>query len=203
MVAILLVLASFFFAAIPWGLVLGLWLKGVDIRKGGSGATGTTNSLRMLGWRIAVVVLLLDLGKGAVPVLLARWLDMPNWAIALSGVAAVAGHCWSPYIQMKGGKGVATGGGAAIAMFPWVIVFLLVVAIIVWLTKYVSLASLLSSAFVVVVVSVLSYFGYAPAWWAVGIALMAGIIVVQHRGNIQRLLNGTERKFGQKEAVQH
>lgn len=164
-ISIGLAVAAFFFAAVPWGLVLGKWLKGVDIRTAGSGATGATNSLRVLGWKIAVAIFLLDFGKGVLPVVLARWWDLPDWAVALAAVAATAGHCWSPYIRMKGGKGMATGGGASVAMFPWLAFFLLFVIGVVWVTRYVSLASILTALLGPLLVVVLAFFGLVPAWW--------------------------------------
>ncbi|MCA9832853.1 MAG: glycerol-3-phosphate 1-O-acyltransferase PlsY [Thermomicrobiales bacterium] len=196
--SIALGLAAFFIGAVPWGLVLGKWLKGVDIRKSGSGATGTTNSLRILGWRIALAIFLLDFGKGVLPVVLARWWDLPDWAVALAAVAATAGHCWSPYIRMKGGKGMATGGGASVAMFPWLVLFLLFVIAVVWVTRYVSLASILTALIGPTVVVILAFMGKVPGWWAAGIVGVGIIIVIQHRSNIKRLLNGTENKFGQR-----
>lgn len=200
-ISIGLALAAFFFAAVPWGLVLGKWLKGVDIRTVGSGATGTTNSLRVLGWKIAVAIFLLDFGKGVLPVVLARWWDLPDWAVALAAVAATAGHCWSPYIRMKGGKGMATGGGASVAMFPWLVLFLIFVIAVVYVTRYVSLASILTALLGPTLVVVLAFMGYVPGWWAAGIVGIGLIIVVQHRANIRRLLNGTENKFGQRVSV--
>lgn len=197
-----LVVAAFFFAAVPWGLVLGKWLKGVDIRKAGSGATGATNSLRILGWRIAIAIFLLDFSKGFLPVVFARWWDLPDWAVAVVAIAATAGHCWSPYIRMKGGKGMATGGGAAVAIFPWLVLFLLFVVAVVWVTKYVSLASILTALLGPLTVVILAFFGQVPAWWAVGIVGVGAIIVFQHRSNIKRLINGTENKFGQRNSVQ-
>ena len=196
--SIALGLAAFFIGAVPWGLVLGKWLKGVDIRKSGSGATGTTNSLRILGWRIALAIFLLDFGKGVLPVVLARWWDLPDWAVALAAVAATAGHCWSPYIRMQGGKGMATGGGASVAMFPWLVLFLLFVIAVVWVTRYVSLASILTALIGPTVVVILAFMGKVPGWWAAGIVGVGIIIVIQHRSNIKRLLNGTENKFGQR-----
>lgn len=197
-ISITLGIAAFFFAAVPWGLVLGKWLKGVDIRTAGSGATGTTNSLRILGWRIALAIFLLDFGKGVLPVVLARWWDLPGWAVALAAVAATAGHCWSPYIRMRGGKGMATGGGASVAMFPWLFLFLLFVIAVVAATRYVSLASILTALLGPTLVVILALFGIVPGWWAVGIVGIGAIIVFQHRTNIRRLLNGTENKFGQR-----
>lgn len=201
--SIALALAAFFFAAVPWGLVLGKQIKGIDIRQSGSGATGATNSLRVLGWRIAVAIFLLDFGKGVLPVVLARWWDLPGWAVAVVAIAATAGHCWSPYIRMRGGKGMATGGGASVAMFPWLVLFLLFVIGVVYLTRYVSLASILTALLGPTVVVILAIMGKVPGWWAVGIVGIGLIIVFQHRSNIRRLLNGTENKFGQRVTVAH
>ena len=198
--SLFLIGGAFFLAAIPFGLVLGRWLKGIDLRQYGSGATGTTNSLRLLGWRIAVAVLLLDFGKGVVPVVIGRVADLPDWAIAIAAVAATAGHCWSPYIRMKGGKGMATGGGASVALFPWLLLFGLWVAFIVWRTRYVSLASILTAIMGPLIVVILALFDIVPGWWAAGIVGIGLIIIIQHRSNIDRLLKGTERKFGVKEA---
>lgn len=200
--SILLVVAAYFLAGVPWGVVLGRWIKGIDVRNYGSGGTGTTNSLRMLGWRIAVAVLLLDFGKGAVPVVIARWIDLPDWAIGLTAVAATAGHCWSPYIKMRGGKGMATGGGASVALFPWLVLFGLLVVLVVWRTRYVSLGSILTAIIGPASVVVMAFFGIVPGWWAAAIVAIGVIIVFQHRTNIDRLLKGTERKFGQKESIE-
>lgn len=199
-ISIALAVAAFFFAAVPWGLVLGKWLKGVDVRQSGSGATGTTNSLRVLGWRIAIAIFLLDFTKGVIPIVLARWWDLPDWAVAIAAIAATAGHCWSPYIRMKGGKGMATGGGAAVAMFPWLFLFLLFVIAVVAVTRYVSLASILTAMLGPILLVILAFFDVVPGWWAAGVVGVGIIIVFQHRSNIKRLLNGTENKFGQKAA---
>ncbi len=200
-ISIALALAAFFFAAVPWGLVLGKWLKGVDVRQSGSGATGTTNSLRVLGWRIAIAIFLLDFGKGVLPVVLARWMDLPDWAVALAAVAATAGHCWSPYIRMKGGKGMATGGGAAVAMFPLLFLFLIFVICVVAVTRYVSLASILTALLGPTILVILAFMDIVPGWWAAGVVGIGVIIVFQHRSNIKRLLNGTENKFGQRSTM--
>ena len=196
--SIVLATAAFFFAAVPGGLVLGKWLKGVDVRQSGSGATGTTNYFRVLGWKIALAIFLLDFGKGVLPVVLARWWDLPDWAVAIAAIAATAGHCWSPYIRMKGGKGMATGGGASVAMFPWLALFLLFVIGVVAATRYVSLASILTALLGPALVVVLAFMDVVPAWWAVGVVGVGLIVVIQHRSNIKRLLNGTENKFGQR-----
>lgn len=198
---IAIIVGGFLLAGIPWGVVLGRWLKGIDLRQHGSGATGATNSLRTLGWKIALAVFLLDFSKGFIPVLAARLWHLPPWAIGLTAIAVCAGHCWSPYIHFKGGKGMATGGGAAVALFPWLVFMVFVIVIVVALTRYVSLGSILTAMIGPALTVVFALNDLMPAWWSVGVVGIGVIIIFQHRANIDRLLKGTERKFGQKEAV--
>lgn len=199
--SVMMIVLAYFLAGIPWGVVLGRIIKGIDLRSYGSGATGATNSLRVLGWKISAAVFLLDFGKGFLPVIVARWADLPGWAIALTAIASVAGHCWSPYIGFHGGKGMATGGGAAVALLPWLFGMLLFVVVIVYLTRYVSLASILTTIAGSLIVLVLWLLGLFPAWWVIGIAGIGAIIIWQHRSNIDRLRKGTERKFGRSESA--
>ncbi len=121
---------------------------------------------------------------------------MRAW-VAAAAVAAVAGHCWSPFIGFKGGKGVATGAGAAIALFPQILLIVPVMALVVWTTKYVSLGSLTAAG-----LGALLAVAYAAAGmldWASAVAILAisGIIAIRHEGNIRRLLNGNERRIGE------
>lgn len=194
-----LILGAYIVGGIPWGVVLGRVFKGVDVRQHGSGATGATNALRVLGWKFSMAVFVLDFLKGLLPVALARWMDSPGWAIGAVAVVSVAGHCWSPFIGFRGGKGMATGGGAAVALMPWLFFMLVPMIIVVAITRYVSLASLSAAASGSALVIALALSGSFPSWWAVGVVTVATIIVIQHRGNIARLLNGTERKFGNRE----
>jgi glycerol-3-phosphate acyltransferase PlsY len=197
---ILLIVAAYLVGAVPWGVVLGKTLKGIDLRTIGSGGTGATNSLRSLGAPIAISVFILDFAKGLIPVIAARWLDLPNWGIALVAIVPAIGHCWSPYIGFKGGKGMATGGGAACGLMPWLVLILLPMIVVVYFTRYVSLASLLATVSGSILMILLAIYSDFPGWWAAAIAGIAIIIIIQHRTNIQRLLAGTERKFGQKVA---
>lgn len=197
--SIFVICASYLFGGIPWGVALGRVIKGVDIRSFGSGATGATNSLRILGWKISVAVFFLDFLKGLVPVVIARWIDLPDWAIAVTAVVTVVGHCWSPYIGFKGGKGMATGGGAAVGLLPWLLAMGLFIVAVVYFTRYVSLASTLTAIGGPLVVFVLWLLGLFPGWWVIGITCIGAIILWQHRGNIGRLCKGTERKFGNTE----
>jgi acyl phosphate:glycerol-3-phosphate acyltransferase len=198
--SVLMILASYMIGAVPWGVVLGRVIKGIDVRSYGSGGTGATNSLRVLGWPISISVFVLDFSKGLLPVLVARWIDLPDWAIAFTAVAAVAGHCWSPYIKLKGGKGMATGGGAAVGLLPWLFLLLLLIIAVVYVTRYVSLASLITAVVGPAIVVAMAIWGDFPGWWAAGVVGIASIIFVQHRGNINRLLHGSERKFGGRES---
>jgi len=195
-VGIILVVAAYLSGAVPWGVVLGRAFAGVDVRQYGSKSTGATNALRVLGKKFSIAVLVLDVSKGVLPVVVGRALDVPGWAIGLAAVAAVVGHCWSPYIGFAGGKGVATGGGAAIALFPWLLILLPVVIAIVLVTRYVSLASLVAAAIGILAAVSAGIMGSLPWWWVVGVVVIALIIIERHRSNIRRLLNHTENKFG-------
>jgi len=195
---VVLMVGAYALGAIPWGVVLGRIFTGVDLRGYGSGATGTTNALRVLGWKISVAVFLLDFVKGLLPVLVGRWIGLPGWAVAGAGIAAVAGHCWSPYIGLRGGKGMATGAGAAAGLLPWVLIVTPAIILVVLRTRYVSLGSLVGSGLGLLLVIVAAMLGWSGWWVATGVAVIVGIIVFKHRGNIQRLLAGTERRFGER-----
>ncbi len=195
---LLLIAMAYLIGAVPWGVVLGK-VNGINVRDHGSGGTGATNTLRLLGWKIALAVFVLDFGKGLLPVLITRLFDSPTWVSAAVAVATVAGHCWSPFIGFKGGKGMATGGGAAVGLGWWLVLLLLPMIGIVALTRYVSLASLLATLIGSLMVLALAIWGDFPWSWAFAITLLSAIIVFHHRTNIARLVKGTERKFGAKE----
>jgi len=197
-VGVATVVGAFLIGAIPWGYLIGKWFGGVDLRNVGSGGTGATNALRAVGRKAALAVLILDMVKGFLPVFLAMRWGAGEWWVAAAAVAAVLGHCFSPFIGFKGGKGVATGAGAAIALSPWFLLALPVVVLVVAVTRYVSLGSILGTFAASTIGIVLAMRGMAP--WSVPVAVMAmsAIIIYQHRSNIGRLRAGTERKFGQK-----
>lgn len=194
----LLVLVGLLAGSVPFGYVAGRSMQGIDLRNVGSGGTGATNVLRTLGKKASATVLVLDFLKGLLPVLAARWFGVEAWWVAAVAVATVIGHCWSPFIGFKGGKGVATGGGAAIALFPLVLVVVPVILLIIWQTRYVSLGSLIGAGLAVVLAVAAAAAGQLPWAFAVAIAAIAAIIVFRHRENIDRLRSGTERKFGEK-----
>jgi glycerol-3-phosphate acyltransferase PlsY len=192
---IFLVGMAYGLGAVPWGVVLGRIFAGTDLREHGSQSTGATNAYRVLGGRYSAAVFVLDFLKGMIPVLVGRWLDLSWWFIALAAFAAVAGHCWSIFIGFSGGKGMATGAGAIIAMTPWALLALPVMIVIVWLTRYVSLASLTGTAIATVLVGALAVTDREPAAAAFACIAIAAVIFQRHKGNIERLLNGSERRL--------
>jgi glycerol-3-phosphate acyltransferase PlsY len=182
-----LVVASFFLGAVPFGVVVSRTFFRRDIRGTGSGNIGAANALRTLGKTGAVAVLVLDGLKGALPVVAGRALEGTTLA-ALAAFAAIAGHCFSPFLGFRGGKGVATNFGAVCA-FAWPAggAFALVWLAAVLIAGYASAASMLASVAMI------------PALWllsgpAAGIeaAAAAALIVVMHRDNIARLRAGSE-----------
>lgn len=192
--------------AIPFGLLIGRWTRGVDLRAYGSHKTGATNALRTLGARAAASVFVLDVAKGVAAVLLARVLfggdDQTEWAAALAGVAAIVGHNWSVFIGFTGGRGVATSAGALAAVSPWTLVIVLpIVVAVIWRSRYVSLGSITGALAAPIVTAVLAGLGVASVP-AVAYALASGLLVTaSHADNIGRLRAGTERRIGQKEQV--
>ncbi len=192
------VLAGYLIGAFPSGVVVGR-LAGADPRASGSGRTGTTNALRSLGPRWAAAVAVLDLAKGIVAVLVGTAIGPEPWAGALAGVAAVVGHVWSVFIGFRGGRGVATGGGAMLALAPLAVIAAAVELVaIVAATRLVSLGSISASVTAALVTGVLYAIGWVGLEAVVAAALIALVVVVAHADNIGRLLAGTERRLGER-----
>jgi glycerol-3-phosphate acyltransferase PlsY len=193
-----MVLFGYLLGSVPFGILVGRMFYGVDPRTVGSGNIGTANSMRAFGRTGAALVLLGDVIKGALPTFIAVHFMGAVWMAALVGLATVVGHNWSVFLRFRGGKGVATTLGVVI-----VLSFLAAVAFgVVWLataglTRYASLASILASAAVPVVMFLLqqpmSYVYY-------GIVALA-LVVWRHESNIRRLFAGTELKIGTKKAT--
>jgi glycerol-3-phosphate acyltransferase PlsY len=178
------------------GVIVARLTGGTDPRTVGSGRTGGTNVLRAMGWGRAITVGLLDVAKGAVPILIARALGAPVEIQALTGVAAVLGAWKSVFLRFHGGRGVATGVGGMLAISPLVCVvaapaFFIVIAV----TRFVSLGSLLGTAFGAVVVIVFIVAGWLEPGWLLYVLPSLAIVWIAHRDNIGRLLAGTERRF--------
>jgi glycerol-3-phosphate acyltransferase PlsY len=182
--------------SLPMGVIVARLTGGIDPRTVGSGRTGGTNMLRAGGWGRAITVAILDLAKGAVPILIARAAEAPVEVQALTGLAAVLGSWKSVFLRFHGGRGVATGVGGMIAIAPWVVPLALpAFAIIIGTTRYVSLGSILGTAFGAGIVIVAVIAGWLEPGWLLFVIPGEIIVWLAHRDNIERLLAGTERKF--------
>lgn len=187
---------TYFIAAIPFGLVLAKVFGKQDIRKAGSGNIGATNVTRVLGKRFGLATLILDGVKGAVMIVLARYLfdDAPflNVLLSLVGLVAVLAHIFPIYLQFKGGKGVATALAVLLVINPMIgLVGCIMWAIVFAFTKTSATSSL--SAFVVVVC--FTFYSNAPFEEILLSVILAALIFNRHRENINRILKGEEPKF--------
>jgi len=193
-------LASYFIGAIPTSYLLSRLFAGIDLRQHGSGNLGATNLYRVLGWRYAVPAAAVDIAKGFVPVVLfARQVSDSQLFALACGVAAIVGHVFSVFVRLKGGKGVATAAGVMLGLAPVALaVSALVWAALVRLTGYVSLGSITAAAVLPISVYALEDSSSPGLLW-IAAAIAAGVIVL-HRHNIQRLLKGTENRFGRRAA---
>lgn len=196
MTTVISILVAYFLGAISFSIIFTKSIKKVDIRDYGSGNAGATNTMRVLGKGPAILVLLLDVIKGIVPILLARYLfHLPDWAVALTGLAAIVGHIWPIYYGFKGGKGVATTIGvfAVIHFIPTLIAGIITI-IVIAVTRYVSLGSLI----LILLTPILSYFfGAKSSFIIIGLIIFV-ISAYKHRANIGRLMKGNENKLGSK-----
>ncbi len=191
-----LLIMGYLIGSLPMGVIVARLTGGTDPRTVGSGRTGGTNVLRAMGWWRAVSVGLLDLAKGAVPILIAGAADAPVEVQALTGVAAVLGSWKSIFLRFGGGRGVAAGVGGMLAISPAIFVlaapaFFISIAV----TRYVSLGSLLGTAFGGLLVVVFILLGWLEAAWLLYVIPGLAIIWAAHWDNIGRLRDGTERRF--------
>lgn len=194
--ALLLLPMGYLIGSLPMGVIVARLTGGVDPRTVGSGRTGGTNMLRAGGWPRAITVAVLDLSKGAAPILIAGWLDAPIEVRALAGVAAVLGSWKSIFLGFHGGRGVATGVGGMLAIAPWIVPFALpAFIVIIWVTRYVSLASILGTLTGALIVVAFMVAGWIDTAWLWYVIPGEAIVWLAHKDNIERLLAGEERKF--------
>jgi glycerol-3-phosphate acyltransferase PlsY len=193
---------GFFSGALPFGYWAGR-LKGIDIREHGSRNIGATNVIRVLGKKVGIPVFALDLLKGLLPCLVMKVVSMESAVWVLTGMAAVLGHMFTPFLSFKGGKGVATAAGVLLGIAPVAVA----VGLGVWLLsmvvfRYVSLASMLAGVGVALTITLGMW--RAGSWDGVLLVfgwLLALLVVQRHRSNIGRILAGTESKDWQKKRV--
>lgn len=198
----LLVLAAlvvaYLLGSIPSGVIVGRLVKGIDVRDSGSGRTGATNVLRTLGWPAAVVVTLMDVGKGVAAVLLGLVLADASGQVA-AGVAVVVGHNWPVFIGFRGGRGVMPAAGALLVLLPLsAVVGITLAVVVIASTRYVSLGSLVGTVTGASILAAYALLGSAPLIFAPLAVVGGGIIVFGHRDNIGRLVRGTERRLGER-----
>ncbi len=192
--AALLVVGAYLLGSVSFALWLVRWRTGSDIRTVGSGNAGATNVLRAHGKGLAVAVALLDIGKGTAAVLLVRLVTADPRYAAAAGLTAVLGHVFPLFSGFRGGKGVATAVGAFLALAPLatvicLAVFLLIVAV----SRYVSLGSVVAIVLLPPAAGLLSH---APRAVVVAAAATALVVVFKHVDNLKRLARGEERKLG-------
>ena len=191
----ILVLAGYLIGAIPFALLLARRKGGTDVRRAGSGNVGAANVLRVAGAPLAVGVMALDLGKGCAAVLLARSAGATEATLAAVAGAAVAGHVFPLWLRFRGGKGVATAGGAFAVLAPGAAALAAAAFIgVVWLTRYVSLGSMVAA---VVLAAAVPFTG-ASAPVVACAAIVAALVLYRHRGNMARLHEGRERRISQR-----
>lgn len=189
---VIITILGYLIGSIPNGLIIGNQLYGVDLRQFGSKNIGATNAFRTLGLWPAIWVFLTDAAKGVIAVYLAGVIVGTPIALLIGGIASIAGHNWSIFLNFTGGRGVATGLGVIAVLVPKVtILIFLIWAVIVYATRYVSLASIVAATLVPIFMVMMGeraeflYFGIIAALF----------VVVRHKPNIGRLLKGQELKI--------
>jgi acyl phosphate:glycerol-3-phosphate acyltransferase len=200
MAALPWLVASYLLGAVPTSYLAGRLFRGIDLRQHGSRNLGATNLYRVLGWRYAIPVGLLDAAKGLVPVLVfAPRVSSSELFALVCGLLAVLGHVFSVFVGFKGGKGVATAAGVMLGLTPAALgVAALVWALLVYLTGYVSVGSIAAAVIFPLAVYLIEPPDRPAILW-LDVAVAAAIVWL-HRANIKRLLKGTENRFGRRAA---
>ncbi len=196
---IITLFAAYILGSLPTSYIMGKLIKGIDIRDFGSGNVGATNALRVLGTKVGIFTLIIDIGKGFLAVNIARFIiQQPSDLIIIAtGLFAILGHIFTIFLKFKGGKGVATSAGVFIAIVPIPIAIALFVFVVtVWLSKYVSLGSILAAFTLFIselIINVKSSF--AELEILIFIFIIVLFIIIRHKANIKRLINGNENKI--------
>ena len=188
--------AAYILGSIPTSYIIGKLIKGIDIRNFGSGNVGTTNALRILGTKVGVFTLIIDIGKGFLAVNFARFIipEPTDIIIIITGLFAIIGHIFTIFLKFKGGKGVATSAGVFIAIIPIPVALALFVFVLtVWLSKFVSLGSILAALTLFISELVMNFWiSFVELEFLIFTFIIALFIIIRHKANIQRLFNGNE-----------
>ncbi|HOA29693.1 MAG TPA: glycerol-3-phosphate 1-O-acyltransferase PlsY [Candidatus Cloacimonadota bacterium] len=194
----LMPLFAYFLGSIPVGWIVARLFFKTDIRSKGSGNIGATNALRQFGTAVGLIVLLLDMSKGIIAVLLAKSIyGSGTMMVVICGLLAILGHVFPIWLKFKGGKGVATAAGVFIALTPIsLLIALLVFIVVVVITRYVSLGSIVA-ALSLLAVNVISIFRQPNKDYAllILVVLIVAMIIYKHKENIARLIRGNENKI--------
>ena len=190
--SIMVIVLCYFIGAVPFGVLLGLSFKNSDVRKHGSGNIGATNVLRTYGFKLGLPTLILDFGKGILAYYLTEAFGITDFAFTLCGIAVVVGHNWSIFLNFQGGKGVSTTYGFVLASFPIAVgVGIIGFIIIVVLSRYVSLGSLVGSCVATISTMVFN----ANPYIIITNICFTVLIFLRHKENIERLIMGTEKRI--------
>ncbi|NQT65625.1 MAG: glycerol-3-phosphate 1-O-acyltransferase PlsY [FCB group bacterium] len=192
-------LVAYILGSIPISFIMGKLIKGIDIRNFGSGNAGATNALRILGTKVGVFTLIMDISKGFLAVNIARLIihQPSDLILIITGLFAILGHIFTIFLKFKGGKGVATSAGVFIALVPIPISIALFVFIVtVWLSKFVSLGSILAALTLFISELVINIRNsFAELEILIFIFIVVLFIIIRHKSNIQRLIKGNENKI--------
>ena len=193
MIESLMIIICYLIGSMPFGYIVAKVVKKIDIRDYGSGNIGATNAFRVLGPWLASLVLIGDLLKGFLAIVLFYQLNIDSlFVIILGGLAVIGGHDWSIFLKFKGGKGIATTYGVFLALNPKIaLLSALIWLIVIALTRYASLASILSLSVLVV----LMLWFKQPQEYIIFSVIILALALYRHRGNIARLKEGKEKKF--------
>ena len=188
-----MIIICYLIGSMPFGYIVAKVVKKIDIRDYGSGNIGATNAFRVLGPWLASLVLIGDLLKGFLAIVLFSQLNIDSlFVIILGGLAVIGGHDWSIFLKFKGGKGIATTYGVFLALNPKIaLLSALIWLIVIALTRYASLASILSLSVLVV----LMLWFRQPQEYIIFSIIILALALYRHRGNILRLKEGKEKKF--------
>jgi glycerol-3-phosphate acyltransferase PlsY len=200
----IILLSSYLAGSIPTSIIVSRITRGIDIRNHGSGNAGASNAIRVLGWKLGLIVILVDVGKGILATAVISGIRIDTLTLTpatlqiLAGSLAIIGHIWTIFAGFRGGKGVATGGGMIFYLYPIAASLCLIIFIVILLAfRIVSLASIgAATALPIIIIVLKTIFGYSYPRELLIFAILASILILfTHRSNIRRLIRGEENRW--------